>query len=95
MVGVNRYRIDDEVSPELEHVDEAIRADQIARIDAVKHARDQAAVDTALVDVRKAAEDDANLLPPMREALRRRATLQEVCDVLRGVFGGYVPRDVL
>jgi len=94
VVGVNRYRIDDEVSPELEHVDGSIRADQIARVDEVKRSRDQAAVDAALDEVRAAAGGDDNLMPPMREALRRRATLQEVCDVLRGVYGGYVPRDV-
>jgi methylmalonyl-CoA mutase, N-terminal domain len=44
--------------------------------------------------VRTAAAGDTNLLIPMSEALRRRATLQEVCDVLRTEFGGYVPRDV-
>jgi methylmalonyl-CoA mutase, N-terminal domain len=93
VVGVNRFQLDEDVSPELERVDEAIRAGQVERIDAVKRARDQAAVDAALADVRKVAEGDANLLPPMREALRRRATLQEVCDVLRDVFGGYVPQD--
>ena len=93
VVGVNRFQLDEDVSPELERVDEAIRAGQVERIDAVKRARDQAAVDAALADVRKAAEGDANLLAPMREALRRRATLQEVCDVLRDVFGGYVPQD--
>jgi methylmalonyl-CoA mutase N-terminal domain/subunit len=42
--------------------------------------------------VGSAARDDANLLPPMREALRLRATLGEVSDVLREVFGEYRPR---
>jgi methylmalonyl-CoA mutase N-terminal domain/subunit len=44
-------------------------------------------VRTALVAVEEAARGDANLLPPMREALRRDATLGEVSDALRGVFG--------
>jgi methylmalonyl-CoA mutase, N-terminal domain len=50
------------------------------------------AVDGAFADVRKAAQQgDDNLLVPMREALRRRATLQEVCDVLRDEYGAYIP----
>ena len=94
VVGVNRYRIDEDVQPELQRIDEAITAEQIERIDRVRRERDQAAVDAALEEVRKAAGGDDNLLVPMREALKRRATLQEVCDVLRDEYGGYVPRDV-
>lgn len=94
VVGVNRFQTDaDEVQPELQRIDEAIRDAQIARIDKVRRERDQAGVDAALAEVRRAADSSDNLLPPMREALRRRATLQEVCDVLRERFGGYVPRD--
>jgi methylmalonyl-CoA mutase, N-terminal domain len=93
VVGVNRYRIDEDVQPDLQRVDDAVRTEQIARTDAVKRSRDQAAVDAALDEVRLAAAGDAQLLLPMREALRRRATLQEVCDVLRGEFGSYIPRD--
>jgi methylmalonyl-CoA mutase N-terminal domain/subunit len=91
VVGVNRYQIGDDPQPELLKIDEAIRAEQIARIDEVKRKRDQAGVDAALADVRKAAQSDQNLLPPMRDALVRRATLQEVCDVLRDEFGAYTP----
>jgi methylmalonyl-CoA mutase, N-terminal domain len=93
VVGVNRYRTDDEIQPELQRIDEAIRQGQIDRIDQVKRDRDQGAVDAALEDVRKAAQGDDNLLVPMREALRRRATLQEVCDVLRDEYGAYLPTD--
>jgi hypothetical protein len=93
VVGVNRFQMDEDVQPELQRIDEAIRQNQIDAIDRVKRERDQAAVDHALTDVHKAAEGDDNLLVPMREALRRRATLQEVCDVLRGVYGGYIPND--
>ncbi len=93
VVGVNDYLMDEEVQPELQRIDEAIRNNQIARIEQVKRDRDQAGVDDALAEVAKAAAGDANLLPPMREALRRRATLQEVCDVLRHEFGGYIPTD--
>ncbi len=94
VVGVNRFPLESEdVQPELQRIDETIRDGQIARIEAVKRDRDQAAVDVALEDVRRAAASQDNLLVPMREALKRRATLQEVCDVLRDEFGGYTPRD--
>jgi methylmalonyl-CoA mutase, N-terminal domain len=95
VVGVNRFQLDEGVHPELQRVDEAIRQGQIDRIDAVKANRDQAAVDTALDAVRNAAKGDDNLLVPMRDALKRRATLQEVCDVLRDEWGGYIPRDTM
>ncbi len=93
VVGVNEYQSGEEVQPELQRIDESIRQDQIDKIDAVKRDRDQGGVDDALGEVAKAAAGDDNLLPPMREALRRRATLQEVCDVLRHEFGGYIPTD--
>jgi methylmalonyl-CoA mutase N-terminal domain/subunit len=94
VVGLNRFQMDaEEVEPDLQRIDESIRQGQIDAIDRVKRERDQGGVDAALEDVRVAAEGDANLLVPMHDALRRRATLQEVCDVLRGVYGGYIPHD--
>jgi methylmalonyl-CoA mutase N-terminal domain/subunit len=93
VVGVNRYQLDDEVQPQLQRVDERVRDEQVARTAAVVAGRDGAAVAAALEEVRAAAAGTANLLPPMREALRRRATLQEVCDVLRAEFGQHVPRE--
>lgn len=94
VVGVNRFQQGPDPQPELLRVEEQIREDQVARIDAVKAGRDQAAVDAALAEVAAAAAGTDNLLPPMRTALKARATLQEVCDVLRIEFGSYIPRDV-
>jgi methylmalonyl-CoA mutase N-terminal domain/subunit len=93
VVGLNRYALDEEVQPQLQRVDERVRDEQVARTAAVRAARDDAAVRSALAEVAAAAAGDANLLPPMREALRLRATLQEVCDVLRAEFGSHVPRE--
>lgn len=93
VVGVNRFATDEEVVPQLQRVDERVRDEQVARTAAVRAARDAEAVRVALEEVRRAAAGDAELMPPMREALRRRATLQEVCDVLRGEFGTHVPRE--
>ncbi len=93
VVGLNRYALAEDVQPQLQRVDESVRDEQVARTAAVRAARDDAAVRAALADVASAAAGDANLLPPMREALRLRATLQEVCDVLRAEFGSHIPRE--
>jgi methylmalonyl-CoA mutase, N-terminal domain len=61
------------------------------RLRQLRASRDQRAVDVALADVEETARGADNLLPPMREALRMRATLGEVSDVLRRVFGEYRP----
>ena len=95
VVGVNRFQMDEEIEPELQRVDEAVREGQIERTEKVKASRDQGAVDDALADVRKSAQQGDNLLVPMHAALKRRATLQEVCDVLRDEWGSYVPRDTM
>jgi len=87
VVGVNRYVLDEEIAPQLQRVDERVRDEQVARTAAVRAARDENAVRAALAAVAAAASGTDNLLPPIREALRRRATLQEVCDVLRAEFG--------
>jgi methylmalonyl-CoA mutase, N-terminal domain len=94
VVGVNRFVEDEPVRPDLQRVDEQVRADQIERTDKVLRDRDQAGVDRHLEEVRQAARGDDNLLVPMGEALRARATLQEVCDVLRDEFGTHTPSDV-
>jgi methylmalonyl-CoA mutase N-terminal domain/subunit len=91
VVGVNRFRTDDNQPLELQRIGEEEVAVQVARVRELRGSRDQAAVDAALTDLTTAAEGTANLLPPMRTALRARATLGEVSDVLRGVFGEYRP----
>jgi methylmalonyl-CoA mutase N-terminal domain/subunit len=93
VVGVNRYRIDEAPQPQLQRVEERVRDEQIARTRAVRAARDEAAVSAALRGVAEVAAGEGNLLPPMREALRLRATLQEVCDVLRAEFGVHRPSE--
>ena len=91
VVGVNRYVVDDEVEPEILSIDPALQAGQIERVRRLRADRDQAAVEARLDDVRAAARGTQNLLPPMRAALASRATLGEVSDALREVFGQYQP----
>ncbi|MFB6631449.1 methylmalonyl-CoA mutase [Streptomyces sp. NPDC056362] len=93
VVGVNRYAMDVEEPYEPLRVDPAIEARQAERLARLRAGRDGAAVDTALAALRAAAEGTDNVLYPMKEALRARATVGEVCDALRAVWGTYVPTD--
>ncbi|MFE2049927.1 acyl-CoA mutase large subunit family protein [Streptomyces sp. NPDC059459] len=93
VVGVNRFQLDEEEPYEPLRVDPAIEAQQAARLAALRAERDQRAVDTALVTLKKAAEGEDNVLYPMKDALRARATVGEVCNALREVWGTYVPSD--
>jgi methylmalonyl-CoA mutase, N-terminal domain len=91
VVGLNRYAEEADVPPDLQHIDEQEVGAQMERITAWRAARDQGAVDAELIRVEQAARGTENLLPPMREALRAGATLGEVSDALRKVFGEYRP----
>ena len=95
VVGVNRFALAEEEPYEPMRVDPAIEAAQAARLQTLRKERDPAAVESALAAVRAAAGGRDNVLPPMREALRSRATIGEVCDTLRGVWGLYRPSDRL
>jgi methylmalonyl-CoA mutase N-terminal domain/subunit len=91
VVGVNRFVLDVEEDYEPLRVDPAIEAGQAARLAALRAARDAAAVSAGLAAVRDAAAGTANVLPPMRDALRARATVGEVCNALRRVWGVHRP----
>ncbi|MER7149995.1 acyl-CoA mutase large subunit family protein [Streptomyces lydicus] len=93
VVGLNRFRLDEEEPYEPLRVDPAIEAQQTERLAVLRARRNGRAVTRSLDDLCKAAEGTDNVLPPMREALRARATVGEVCDALRGVWGQYVPTD--
>jgi methylmalonyl-CoA mutase N-terminal domain/subunit len=91
VVGVNRFTDEATEPAEVFPIDPAQQQAQIDRTRHVRAERDQSAVDAALADVAAAARGTQNLLVPMREALHRMATLGEVSDVLREVFGVYQP----
>ncbi|HZQ27711.1 MAG TPA: methylmalonyl-CoA mutase family protein [Acidimicrobiales bacterium] len=91
IVGVNKY-VDDVAEPaEVFPIDPESQRQQADRVRALKANRDQDAVRHALDDVAAAARGTQNVLVPMKEALRAKATLGEVSDVLRGEFGVYQP----
>jgi methylmalonyl-CoA mutase N-terminal domain/subunit len=88
IVGVNRYELEDEPQVDILRIDPALERKQIERVQSLRAKRDSAAVETALARVRSAASaDDDNLMPPLLEASRAYATLGEMCDALRDVWG--------
>ncbi len=93
VVGLNRYRSESEERYEPLRVDPAIEAEQRERLRLLREKRDGAAVDAALAELKQEAASDANVLPPMREALRQLATVGEVCGALREVWGVYRPQE--
>ena len=93
VVGVNRFRLDEEEPYEPLRVDPAIEAQQAERLARLRAERDNAEVEKHLAALKAAAEGTDNVLYPMKEALRAKATVGEVCNALRDVWGVYVPPD--
>ncbi|MGW4495349.1 acyl-CoA mutase large subunit family protein [Streptomyces sp. NPDC004376] len=93
VVGVNRFRLDEEEAYVPHRLDPGIETRQRARVARLRAERDTGAVESALSALREAARGTENVLPPMKRALRERATVGEVCEVLRGVWGTYVPAE--
>ncbi len=91
IVGVNKFVSAGEEPYQPLRFDPALEAEQSARLAAVRDRRDAAAAGRALSAVKKAAEGTDNVLYPLRDALRADATLGEVCDALRDVWGEYRP----
>jgi methylmalonyl-CoA mutase N-terminal domain/subunit len=91
VVGVNKYEEDEIEVPDLLRVDPESENQQVARLKAFKENRDQAQVDARLEQLRNAARGTDNLLPYIKDALRDRASMGEVCGAMQDVFGKYQP----
>jgi methylmalonyl-CoA mutase, N-terminal domain len=92
IVGVNRHVGDDGERIELHRLDPAVERAQRERTAALRAGRDAAAVESAVAEVRRAADSTANLLPSLREALGVGATIGELCGALRDLWGTYDAR---
>ena len=88
---MNRFVSDDDYEVPILEVDPSLEADQKTRLRELRATRDGEAVDQALAEVERVAATDANLLPAIRQAMEVRATVGEVSDALRRVFGEYRP----
>ncbi len=93
VVGLNRYQAAAEERYEPLRVDPSIEADQRTRLAQLRAGRDNAAVARHLGELKAAAAGTANVLYPMRDALRALATVGEVCTALREVWGVYRPQE--
>jgi methylmalonyl-CoA mutase N-terminal domain/subunit len=89
VVGVNKYESDVVDDVEILRVDPESERRQLERLKKWKANRKQDEVDARLADLRKVAEGDGNLLPPIKEALRAGGSIGEVCNAMRDVFGEY------
>ena len=90
IVGVNKYKIEEEPLTDVLAVSDAVRQEQIQRLKEIRTARDDEAVDRALKDLTHAAENGANLLEACIPAVRARATVGEISDAMEKVFNRFV-----
>jgi len=89
IVGLNKFQVGKEKLPDLLKVDPEVEAQQVARLKELRSTRDNAAVQQALAELKAAAQGTDNLMYPILKAVKTMATLGEICDTLREVFGEY------
>jgi methylmalonyl-CoA mutase N-terminal domain/subunit len=89
VVGVNRYQTDEPSRIEVFRLDPEVERQQVARVKAVRAARDPGSWKAALDAVESAARGRDNLVPPIIDAVEAGATVGEIADALRRVFGEY------
>ena len=89
IVGVNKFQVDENIKPPLLRIDPEVEKKQVDSLTAVKKNRDSNKVNASLDHLRTAAQGDDNLMPVILEAVKEYASLGEICNVLRDVFGEY------
>jgi len=95
IVGVNRYELEDESEVEILRIDPTLEGKQIERVKALRGRRDSAAVESTLARARQAAAaEKPNLMSPLIDAAKAYATLGEMCDALRSVWGTWTETPV-
>jgi methylmalonyl-CoA mutase N-terminal domain/subunit len=91
VVGVNRFIVEEEIPIQRLKVDPSVRERQIERLKALRRRRNNERVGALLKELEEAAKTSENLFPLFIECVKSYATLGEICDVLRRVFGEYRP----
>jgi methylmalonyl-CoA mutase N-terminal domain/subunit len=89
IVGLNKYRSEDDTKPSLLRIDHKVEQAQLERLERLKDERDAPRVEAALRALALAADGQDNLIPLMLEAVRAYATIGEVCQALVPAFGTY------
>jgi methylmalonyl-CoA mutase N-terminal domain/subunit len=93
VIGVNKYRTESKAPLGAFRVDPGLEAKQVEQLNKVKKSRDGKAVRETLAYLREVAGSGGNLVPPVLEAVRAYATIGEICNVFREVFGEYQTRE--
>lgn len=89
IVGMNKFKIENEVQPELLRVDPSLGKQQKERLDSLRNRRDNVKVQESLSRLKQAAQGEDNLMPYILESIKIYATIGEICHTLRDVFGEY------
>src|SRR5258705_5425687 len=89
VVGVNRFALDEEKAIPIQRIDEMLETKQVERLRALRARRDAGAWETALGAVEEAARSGTNLMPRILAAVEAHATVGEISDAMRKVFGEY------
>jgi methylmalonyl-CoA mutase N-terminal domain/subunit len=89
VVGVNRFRVEEDLEVDRPRLDRAVGKRQTARLQALRNSRDNEKVSIALANLEAGARTDDNLMPLILKAVESDATIGEICNVLRVVFGDY------
>jgi methylmalonyl-CoA mutase N-terminal domain/subunit len=95
IVGVNKFNVEEERAPRLLEIDESVEKTQIQRLKRLKRDRDNGKVSQILDEVRQVARSNENVMPVLIEAVKAYATVGEVSDALRDVFGEYMELSIL
>ncbi|MFW9976692.1 MAG: methylmalonyl-CoA mutase [Candidatus Thorarchaeota archaeon] len=95
VVGVNKFTVEEERTFDYLRVDPTVEVSQIERLNELKQHRDNAKVTSTLEALREGAVGSSNLMPLILAAVKAYATLGEICDVLRSVFGEYKAPDII
>ncbi|MFV9510761.1 acyl-CoA mutase large subunit family protein [Tepidibacillus sp. LV47] len=91
IVGLNAFKVEDDVKPEIYRVDPKVGERQAQKLKELRETRDNASVNQRLLELSQAAKTDENLMPYILNAVKAYATLGEITNVLREVFGEYRP----
>ena len=89
IVGVNEFKVDEQTKPSLLRVNPEVESSQVKGLKELREKRDNKKVDEALANLAKCAGHTSNLMPEILAAVKTYATLGEICEVLREVFGEY------
>ncbi len=89
IVGMNKFVIEETAPKELLKIDMKVQENQIAFLTKIKNERSNDTVKEKLEELKRAAEGDSNLMPYILESVRHYASVGEICNTLRGVFGEY------